>query len=241
MEIKKWLGLEQGTLPDHAPRRSYDDLLEQVMDPEFQARRQQEAEAEAREEEWESMPDLPIPHSLWELVRTTREQCTEHSAQGTLVCTCGCEHWKVEESNHRRMVRLVCPECRASYVIYDAGRMGWDAMYAARDYMERREPWQPVECRECGRHTLDSSQRHTFLVRFALTNPGRKAFLRALHAQDPGRGEGHLLSERREAADWVDAFDRFRLELECHDGGHVLRDWLIEDRAGGPAGPDKTP
>ena len=230
MSVKKWLGMEpaQQEEPqepcDYTPGR-FDELLEKVYDPEYQAEQQAKAEEELRQQQWQEMPEMPLPADIAEIMRLSDGRCTETKILADLVCGCGSTRWRIRESNFRHLVRVCCRECNATYTIYDTGRCGWDALMSGKDFIERREPMQDVGCSEC--------DGDTFHVRIMLTNPGRRAFLKVLNDQDPAKKPGHLLNERLDPKDWVNAYDRFRIDLECHRTGHQQIGWLDEERAEG--------
>lgn len=236
MGLKQWFRPKAGGLGEqpkeqagpstyadlYRPNR-FEELMEQAYDPEAQAEARAQEEEELRRQQWQEMPDQPIPTALWEIFQPEEGRCSEARAQGQVVCGCGCPHWRVQESNHRQRVQLICAGCGAHYLVFDAGRTGWDGLVCGQDFLERREPWQEVDCPEC--------RGGIFWVWANLANPGRQAFLDALNSQDPAQKAERLLRERLTPQDWVDAYSWFALDLECIDGGHKQVGWLDAETA----------
>lgn len=153
---------------------------------------------------------LPIPTHLQAILMPVGEDDGEYQVTGALRCSCGCEEFRVEWSNGRRLVRALCAACGREYLVFDEGRHGWDGFVCGSDGLDRTQPWQRERC-ACG--------EDAFRVQVAIHSQGQDDFV----------AESGLLQgpdDRFSPEDWVDAFEWITISLACPLCGAVQEGWV---------------
>lgn len=158
--------------------------------------------------------ELPIPSHLHEVFVPDGEQNTEQQVTGHIRCTCGCEHFQVQESGGRQRVRLICTQCGREILLFDAAKHGWDGFVCGIVPPAENAPFAVHRCRACG--------GASFAVQVRIESAGKHDFLEFL-------AHGGSCGCSFEPREWVDAFGWIRASLRCANCGRSEKSWLDEE------------
>ncbi|MBQ8611446.1 MAG: hypothetical protein IJ412_07020 [Oscillospiraceae bacterium] len=155
--------------------------------------------------------ELPIPTHLKDHFVPLGDKNTGRQVSGAIRCSCGCGDLAVWSSNERRLVIPVCGQCEKIFLLFDAGRHGWNGFVCGEDPLVRSEPVEEFCCPKCG--------QSSFGIGAVITSQGKEDFCRQALT-----GEDDLTPE-----DWVNAFDYIGISLRCRNCGWTDRRWSRQE------------
>ena len=130
---------------------------------------------------------------------------------GAFICALDLENDAIEERREYFPLRVqaTCTACAKSTAVYDRHKHGWNGFYAGRDAVipEMDDLLQPKHCIKC--------QQDKFKIHTDIFSLGRADF----KENAPEAPEG----------DWVNAFERIKIDLTCYDCHHTQKEWLDDE------------
>lgn len=156
--------------------------------------------------------DLPIPTHLQPYFIPIGDNNCEYEVTGKIQCSCENEEFEVWESNHRRVIKLVCRQCRKEIVLFDAGKHGWNGFVCdeAR-YINRARPFEKYICSQC------HSDGYNIIVQ--IDSQGKEDFIEECVAYDNSFS----------ADDWVNGFECIAVSISCGECNVTEENWMIEE------------
>lgn len=149
----------------------------------------------------------PIPKHLKPyLIPDEGEDNCEFQVTGTLQCPCGCDRFHVRESNDGMLAELCCEDCGEEFLLFDAGKHGWNGFVCHEDPVDRTQPLWNAACEAC--------RGDTFRVKVWISSQGREDYL----------AECGELAPEEDA--WKEAFDWIQVSLTCTRCGVDMDNWL---------------
>lgn len=159
----------------------------------------------------EAVCELPVPTHLKEHFVPLGDKNTAKQVSGAIRCSCGCGDLSVWTSNERRLVIPVCGQCEKIFLLFDAGKHGWNGFVCGEDPLERSEPMEEFCCPKCG--------ESSFGIGAVITSQGKEDFCGQALDEETG-----LTPE-----DWVNAFEYIGLSLCCRKCGWKDRRWCEQE------------
>lgn len=150
--------------------------------------------------------ELPIPTHLQKILVPLGKNNSENEVNGKIKCPCGSELFEVHESNERQLIKLVCKQCGKEFLLFDAGKHGWNGFVCGDDFLDRSLPLQKYFC-ECGEDVFD--------VNVIISSQGKQDFIDECADDDSFSPD-----------DWVNAFDWIAVSLCCKKCGSNEENWL---------------
>ncbi|MCQ2595582.1 MAG: hypothetical protein MJ196_10005 [Treponemataceae bacterium] len=152
--------------------------------------------------------DFPVPAHLKEYLILDESEQTEFEVSGSIKCTCGGHNFEVLSSNRRLFVKLHCHKCGNQFVLFDAGKHGWNGFVCKDDYINREEPLEKYQCSKC--------RNGIFNIKLNITSQGRQDFIDECAGSDDSFAED----------EWVNAFEWIKIGLNCSGCQSKEADWL---------------
>ncbi len=88
--------------------------------------------------------DLPIPRHLQNILIPIGNENDEFEVTGKIQCACHSEDFAILESNEKHIVNIICKQCGKEYVLFDAGKHGWNGFVCEDDFYNRELPYKKV-------------------------------------------------------------------------------------------------
>ena len=155
--------------------------------------------------------DYPIPKHLQTIMFPIGNDNSEFEVTGKIKCPCGSESFKILESNDRNLLKAVCTACNEQFLLFDAGKHGWDGYICDFDTLNRDLPFEQYRCPKCS--------GDSFGVVVHISSQGKEDFEEECLSND----------DSFTPDDWVNAFEGITVSLTCRGCGLTDDEWLVAE------------
>lgn len=152
--------------------------------------------------------NLPIPTHLKTFLLPIGNENSEFEVTGKIQCACGNEAFEIWESNDRQIVKLVCKQCKNEFILFDAGKHGWNGFVCRDDFLDRERSFEKYVCSKCN--------ETVYSIIVYISSQGKEYFIKECLSND----------DSFTIEDWVDAFEWITISLSCKDCGLKSDGWL---------------
>lgn len=167
------------------------------------------------------MKKYPIPTHLKNIFDVDKSCSDMHDLSGVIICTCGCEKFRIMHNNDRKYdhsipyyqqdsmkINAICEKCGKTLLLFDGATQGYDGFVCQDGKTASDESLTLLNCQKCG--------KELFRIKLDIEVEDEEQFVEECVTEYP---------DRFSPEDFVDAFNWITVTVLC-DCCKTVDEWV---------------